>query len=224
MPPAPLKLVPPPSDRPAPRVPERRRTAPTPERIARRRWMVMIAKRVLPLVALALLTAVALWPEITRDVANTRLGLHSNAIVPESGQLTQARYNGVDTSNRPYTVTADTSRQTTPDRIDLTAPVGDMTLANGTWLRGEGSEGVYMQQEGQLDLSGNVTLYRDDGITLQTDTATLDVKQGAAATDAMVHVEGPFGTLDAQGFTMLDNGTLIRFHGPGRLLLNGQSK
>ena len=28
----------------------------------------------------------------------------------------------------------------------------------------------------------------------------------------------------AQGFTVLDNGTLIRFHGPGRLLLNGQSK
>jgi lipopolysaccharide export system protein LptC len=221
--PAPLKLVTPSGQRPEPRVPASRKRAPTPERIARRRWMVMITKRVLPVIALALLTSIALWPEIGRDARNGHLG-DVSSVEAQSGLMTQARYNGVDTGGRPYTVTAVTARQSTPDRIDLTSPVGDMTLANGTWLRGEGKVGVYMQQEGQLDLTGNVTLYRDDGITLQTDTATLDVKQGAASTADRVHVEGPFGTLDAQGFTVLDHGTLIRFAGPGRLLLNGSSK
>lgn len=201
-----------------------RRTPPAPGRIARRRFLVLIVKWVLPVVALALLTTVAAWPELSRDVAGSRLTLRRGGVDPESGQLTHARYNGVDLHARPYTVTADFAKQPTQDRIDLTMPVGDMTLENGTWLRGEGQQGVYMQQSGQLDLSGNVTLYRDDGITLQTDMATLDVKQGAAASAAMVHVEGPFGTLDAQGFTLLDKGSAIQFTGPGRLVLNGQKK
>jgi hypothetical protein len=40
----------------------------------------------------------------------------------------------------------------------------------------------------------------------------------------MTHAEGPFGTLDAQGFTATDGGTVIHFAGPGRLLLNGHAK
>lgn len=78
-----------------------------------------------------------------------------------------------------------------------------------------------MQQLGQLDLSGNVTLYRDDGITLQTDAATLDVKANAAASASKVHAEGPFGTLDAQGFSLFEGGAIMQFHGPSRLVLNG---
>lgn len=204
--------------------PRTRKGAPTQKRIARRHWRVTLAKRILPLVALALLTLIAIWPEISRDLNTTRFAIGRGTVDPESGKLSQARYNGVDEQERPYTVTADFARQTTPDRVDLTNPVGDMTLANGTWLRGEGRQGVYMQQEGQLDLSGNVILYRDDGITLQTDAATLDVKSGSASTASMVHVEGPFGTLDAQGFTVLDHGSVVQFTGPGRLLLNSQNK
>ena len=41
----------------------------------------------------------------------------------------------------------------------------------------------------------------------------------------MTHVEGPFGTLDAQGFAMLDRAiAVIQFTGPGRMVLNGGSK
>jgi len=182
-----------------------------------------MAKRVLPVVALLLLTLIALWPEINRDVAS-RVAFRRGAVEPESGQLTQARYNGVDEHGRPYTVTADFARQSTVERIDLTRPIGDMSLQNGTWMRGEARSGVYMQTQGVLDLSGDVNLYRDDGISMQTDTATLDVKSGAATSAALVHVEGPFGTIDAQGFTLVDRGTAIQFAGPGRLVLNGRRK
>ncbi len=39
----------------------------------------------------------------------------------------------------------------------------------------------------------------------------------------MVHAEGPFGTLDAQGFTLTDKGSAIQFFGPGHLVLNSAS-
>ena len=36
-----------------------------------------------------------------------------------------------------------------------------------------------------------------------------------------VHAEGPFGVLDAQGFTVMDKGAAIDFPGPAHLVLNG---
>ncbi len=195
--------------------------AATPGAIARRRWLVLIAKRLLPVAALCLLASVALWPELNRDAARARPAFQRGMVEPDSGQLIKARYNGVDEDGRPYTVTADQARQITADQIELTSPIGDLTLGNGSWMRGAGRNGVYLQQAGVLDLWDNVTLYRDDGITMQTDAATFDVKSGVAASASMVHVEGPFGTLDAQGFTVLDRGAVIQFMGPSRLVLNG---
>ena len=197
------------------------RPLPSAAAIARRRWMVALTKFMLPMVALAILATVALWPEIDRTLNEARVSFRRGMPVPESGQLTDARYHGVDDHGRPYTVTAAIARQVTPERIDLTTPVGDVSLESGSWLMAKAQRGVYLQRTQQLDLSGDVTLYRDDGITLITDSAAVDLKAGAAAGAAMTHAEGPFGTLDAQGFAATDNSTIIRFTGPGRLVLNG---
>ena len=35
------------------------------------------------------------------------------------------------------------------------------------------------------------------------------------------HAEGPFGTLDAQGFVLVDKGAVIQFQGPAHMVLNG---
>ncbi len=200
------------------------RKVPAPGAILRRTWFVSITKRLLPLIALALLTIVAIWPEMGREALQGRLGGHVGLADPQNGLLNQARYNGVDEQGRRFTVTADLARQVTPDRIDLTAPIGDLTLMNGTWVTARSRTGVYLQQTQQLDLAGDVQMYRDDGVTLSTDSASIDLKAGIAASDARVHVEGPFGTLDAQGFTLLDRGAVIQFTGPGRLILNGHPK
>jgi lipopolysaccharide export system protein LptC len=84
--------------------------------------------------------------------------------------------------------------------------------------------GVYEQKASRLDLSGEVTLYRDDGTVLTTESATIDMRANAAAGHEMVHAEGPFGVLDAQGFTVLDRGAVVQFTGPARLVLNGERK
>ncbi len=38
---------------------------------------------------------------------------------PQSGEMTQARYHGVDERGRPYTMTATTARQVSPERVNL---------------------------------------------------------------------------------------------------------
>lgn len=199
----------------------RDRMLPTPGRIARRRFLITMTKWVLPLVAMTLLAMIALWPEI--DAATTKARLAMNHVSGEmaGGKLIDARYKGVDEKGRPYTVTAATAWRIDAQKVGLTLPKGDITLENGTWLMLTSKEGTFIQGLNQLDLVKDVTLYRDDGTTMHTESATIDVKAGAAAGSEPVHVEGPFGVLDAQGFTVMDKGSAIDFPGPAHVILNG---
>lgn len=199
----------------------RDRLPPAPGRIARRRFLITLTKWVLPLTAMSLLASIALWPEIEDAATRSRLRMNHVSGEMDGGNLLDARYNGVDEKGRSYTITAATAKQIDPERVGLTMPKGDITLENGTWLMLTSKEGTFMQHLNQLDLVKDVTLYRDDGTTMHTNSASIDLKAGAAAGSEPVHVEGPFGVLDAQGFTVMDNGTAIDFPGPAHLVLNG---
>jgi lipopolysaccharide export system protein LptC len=201
----------------------RDRMPPAPRRIARRRFLITLTKWALPMAAMALLASIALWPEIQEATIKGRLMAGRLSGEVDGGKLLDARYNGVDEKGRPYTITAATAWQINPERVGLTTPKGDITLENGTWLMLTSKEGTFMQHLNQLDLAKDVTLYRDDGTTLNTESASIDLKAGAAAGSAPTHVEGPFGVLDAQGFTVMDKGTAIDFPGPAHLVLNGAS-
>ena len=69
-----------------------------------------------------------------------------------------------------------------------------------------------------------MVIYRDNGVTLQTPSAAVDLKAGAAAGSQHTHAEGPFGTLDAQGFALVDKGAVVQFDGKSRLVLNEQNQ
>lgn len=194
-------------------------------RIRMRRFTVLVAKLGLPLLALALLSAIALWPEINRM---TREGGASFrrvfALEAESGRMVEPHYKGVDERNRPYTVTASWATQSSANRIDLGDPKGDMVLESGNWMQVDAKDGVFIQRAELLDLSHDVVMYRDDGTVIRTETASIDVKQGAASGNDKTHAEGPFGTLDSQGFMLTDKAGAIQFQGPAKLVVNGASK
>lgn len=194
---------------------------PSARHLARRHTVVILAKWLLPALALALLSSIALWPEFDSTTEEARLAFKRISAEIHGAELIDARYHGIDDKGRPYTVTAATAQQNGPERIDLTSPKADITLENGSWVMLQAKQGVYRQNSKQLDLSRDVTLYRDDGTTMVTASAAIDMKNSAAAGAEPVHAEGPFGVLDAQGFTLLDKGAIIQFTGPANLLLNG---
>lgn len=196
----------------------------TPGGLARRRLVITLTKWLLPTCAMLLLAAIALWPELGRLTDATRVAYQRISGEVASATMTEARYRGVDQQGRPYTLTAVTARQAGPDRVNLTTVKGDTTLSNGTWLMLQAKVGVFLTNTNQLDLSQDVTLYRDDGTTMVTNSASIDLKNGVAAGAEPTHAEGPFGTLDAQGFTVIDKGAAIQFPGPAHLVLNGTSQ
>lgn len=190
---------------------------------AGRRRRVTWSKRLLPVGAVLLLATIALWPEISRQINAGRRALRPGLTGEfEAGKLLNVRYHGID-GTRPYTVTADQALQDGPERINLVQPKGDLTSDNGSWTYVQAKAGVYIQHASLLDLSGDVVVYRDNGVTLQTQSAAMDLKSGAAAGNEKTHAEGPFGTLDAQGFALVDKGAVIQFQGASRLVLNGSS-
>jgi lipopolysaccharide export system protein LptC len=188
---------------------------------ARRGRVVRLAKFGLPVVALALLSSIALWPEISRTIERSRVTWHRlTSIDPSSGTMRRPRYRGYDGQNQPYTVVADTADRVGQERFNLRQPRGDLTLHNGTWLQVRSKRGAYFQHSDLLDLYQDVLLYRQDGTIMQSASASIDMHGGAVTSDDPTHAEGPFGTLDAQGFTLLDKGNIVQFHGPAKLVLN----
>jgi lipopolysaccharide export system protein LptC len=202
----------------------RMRRLPTSRHLARRHIAITLTKLLLPALALALLASIALWPEFDRAKEHALQAFRRISSEIEAAQLIDARYHGIDDKGRPYTLTAATAQEAGPERVNLTTPKGDITLQDGTWLMLQAKQGVFMKHINELDLSHDVTLYRDDGTTLLTASASIDMKNGAAAGADPVHAEGPFGVLDAQGgFTLVDKGSTIQFAGPAHLLLNAAS-
>ncbi len=198
---------------------------PTGKRAGRRR-RVTLTKLMLPVFAVVLLASLVLWPQIAAQINNARISYRRGGLSGEfqAGKLRDVRYRGMDARGRPYTITSDAAVQDGPERLNLVNPKGDIQNENGSWTLVESKDGVYIQHAGLLDLSGDVVVYRDDGITVRTQSAAMDLKAGAAAGNQATHVEGPFGTLDAQGFALVDKGAVVQFQGKSRLLLNGSHR
>jgi lipopolysaccharide export system protein LptC len=203
--------------------PSRERRAPSVGELARRRFLVSIAKRLLPAAALALLAAVALWPEFDSAADRGRVAFRRvTQARPDALRIVDPRYQGVDEQNRPYTVTAAVATQASnDDLVNLQVPRADLLMTDGSWVYIEAREGRFDKPRNHLDLNGRVTVHHDDGTQFVTETAAVDLTAGAAAGDQPVAAQGPFGTLTAQGFRLIDRGQVVIFTGQARAVLEG---
>jgi lipopolysaccharide export system protein LptC len=96
-----------------------------------------------------------------------------------------------------------------------------MTMASGSWIMVQSRDGLYHAKAQHLDLSNHVVLYRDDGTTVRTSKAAINLKAATASGNQIVNADGPFGTLDAKGFAITDRGARLHFTGPAKLVLDG---
>lgn len=203
--------------------PSRQRRSPRPGQLARRRILVGLAKRLLPALALALLALVVFWPEIEGDEDRSRVSFRRvSQPVAESLRVLSPRYQDVDELSRPYTVTARVAQQLGAERIlDLEAPRADMVLTDGGWVHLSADTGRYDRPRHHLDLTGAVTIHHDNGVALRTPEASVEIEAGTASGDAPVAAQGPFGTLEAEGFRLKERGTVVVFTGRAHAVLEG---
>jgi lipopolysaccharide export system protein LptC len=177
----------------------------------------------LPATAAVLLLLVLVVPQFRGDDGRFRAG--ETPVVDaavDALSMVNARYFGIDAKGQPYSITAKSVRERTgaDKRIELGAPQADVTLDGGPWLSIEADSGLYDRDGDVLDLTGNVSLFQDQGYELHTVTATIRLKTGAATSRAPVEGQGPFGELTSAGFDLYDKGRVVVFSGPAHLVLN----
>jgi lipopolysaccharide export system protein LptC len=183
---------------------------------------VQAMKLFLPALAIGLVMLVAAWPSIQETFEKLRPKLpRLDLSEARDLRMVNARFSGIDKQHRPYVLTADVARQSPQqnDLMSLEGPKADITLTNGAWVVLSGDTGVYLNQGQLLDLFGNVKLIHDRGYELNTDTAHLDLAAGTGEGHDPVAGQGVFGTIESDGFRLLDHGQTIVFTGKATLHL-----
>jgi len=183
---------------------------------------VGMMKVLLPALAAALILLVFAWPQIA--FKDDRFGLGMTRLTLDQAEnltMLNARYDGIDEARQPYSITADMATQSKQDEnlFSLELPKADMTTKEGAWLALTAREGKYRRADEQLDLAGSVSLFHDQGFELRSESAHIDLGAGTAEGIEPVEGQGTFGTIDAQGFRVLDSGQTIIFTGKSRLIL-----
>lgn len=175
----------------------------------------------LPVLTVLVIVVVLVWP-IVFNRAGFRLGS-----APSSGgsgfyaRMNSPQFTGVDRRDQYYTVTASsaTQRRAGEEIFDLDAPKADWNLNDGSWMAVTSDGGRFDKKQKQLDLIGHVSLFQDRGYELLTDAATVDLATGNASGERKVVGQGPAGTIESEGFQLLDKGQTVIFTGQAKMLL-----
>jgi lipopolysaccharide export system protein LptC len=187
-----------------------------------------VLRVLLPAIAVGLLMVAAAWPQLRSD--DERLRIEFAAVGPQGGskpQVLNPRLLGVDELRRPFQVTADVgSRLGGGGEVEiyqLDQPKADIVLEDGSWVALTATDGVYDRDTEMLYLTGAVNLFHDSGYEFNTAAARVNLNDRSAEGDQAVHGQGPFGTVDAEGFRVVNNGDVIFFSGKARMtILGGQ--
>jgi lipopolysaccharide export system protein LptC len=183
---------------------------------------VVLLKRVLPAVGVALLLLIAIWPRLAPLWDRMRFAFPAIDLrEAKELQMVNPRYAGVDRTGRPFVVTAAAGRQV-PDRQDLMslrAPRADVKTHGGADVVVTAATGIYQSQTQLLDLFEEVTLVHQNGTRFVTKTARVNAADSTAKGSDPVEGHGPSGDVKAQGFEILDKGDTILFTGRSDLLL-----
>lgn len=185
------------------------------------RW-VWALKYALPVIAIALVAMVGLWPHLNPLAGRFKVEAIKISIADALNvRIVEPRWTGTDKFNRPFVVTAHDAVQDAKDNqlVRLNLPKADITLENGTWIALMSEEGTFFRDLDVLDLFGQVSLFHDQGYEFRTQSAQFDAKSGAASGDSSVVGHGPFGQIEGAGFRINGDGTHVVFTGKSKLII-----
>src|SRR4029453_11751805 len=97
--------------------------------------------------------------------------------------------------------------------ISLKKPLADIVMSGGAYVALTANDGVLDRDADIITLNGDVTLFHDNGLSFQTDSATINLKEKTAEGSETVEGQNGKGELISQGFRVLDDGDTIVFTG-----------
>lgn len=190
------------------------------------RLHIKLLKVVLPIVALALVLVVVVWPQIRPNMDRLQMtSLPTAEPGSDSESAINARYQGEDQQGQPFSIVADTIKDVDSEgsRMQLAQPRAEITLKDGEVWTLAADSGLYDRAQKLLDLGGTVTLASESGYRFRTTQAHIDLNTNIASGSAPVQGNGPFGKLAAQGFRITDQGQTVFFNGQAKMVVTSNS-
>lgn len=181
----------------------------------------------LPVAALGIVAIVMAWPKMETAITPvTPENVSQNQAPATQNELINPRFEGADSGNNPYILTASRAVQSTQnaDILLLTTPVGDMTFSAQESVNITAQKGNYRQEAGLLHLEGAVKVKHSSGYQLDTTRLMIDTKARETRTDQPVAIAGPAAILNASGMEGRNQDGVLVFTGPARLILKESLK
>ncbi|TAE33652.1 MAG: LPS export ABC transporter periplasmic protein LptC [Alphaproteobacteria bacterium] len=179
--------------------------------------LVRLIKWGLVAIILGILIFVIAIPLLTMDPAGQPLVEMNN---PNTSKNTPSdppimenpKFQGLDSENHPYFMTAKTALQSSEHTITLNKIQADLTLNEGAWMTLLADQGVLDTKEESLLLQGHVQIYHNAGHEMHTSEARIDLRTRHARGTHPIHIQGHLGRIDADSFIMMQKEQRIIFN------------
>lgn len=130
----------------------------------------------------------------------------------EKPKMLNPRFQGVDSSNQPFYITADSATQKSDEEVLLHNVNGDITTKDGGWASVKADYGTMFTERNELHLSSNVHLFTGDGYEFKTNKAIVYTDKNIIEGDEKIRGQGTTGVIHAGGFRVEDGGKKIIFN------------
>lgn len=178
------------------------------------------AMRIGLIAAAVLLTVLlALWPLLREGESSFVLNEETMRSAAEKIQILRPRYEGTDSLNRLFAITAERAEQSSPDdpTVLLESIAARMELGEGRSATATADDGVYDTDREVLQVPESMHLTTSDGYRLDAQEATVDLVNKMIVSDRPVEGEGPLGHIKANRFTIDIDARKAVFEGDVRM-------
>lgn len=181
---------------------------------------VRFLKRALPIggsLAIAVLVAAYLMSQFSLP----RIDPGEAAVVDGKLVMNNPKLAGTDPNQRPYTLSAERAVQDAakPTRVTLEKIEGRLAVSDTNFAKVGAGTGVYDTEARTLELSGQVRVDTDDGMSIRLENAAIDIDKGTLVSNSPVTVDTGRARVSAQSLKVSNKGKSIVFENKVRMLL-----
>lgn len=168
--------------------------------------------------AAVMIGLVIVWPQMNaqQEEAVSLLASETEQLnLPKDQMMVNPRFFTVDDKGEPFNMTADAAFELPGEmrRIQLEGIKADVLKENGQWIAVDSDIGIYSQANNTMELLEKVNLYTQSGGEMETTQALINLKSRDIFGEKDVFVRTSLGYARAQGFSVTQDGTIIKLNG-----------
>lgn len=187
--------------------------------------LVVSLKVLFPSLAAVMIGLVIVWPQMKaqqEDAVSLLASETEQMKAPDDQVMINPRFFAVDEKDEPFNLTAETAFELPGEtrRIQLEAVKADILKHDDRWIALDAAVGIYSQAEDTMELLNQVNLYTQTGGEIETTQALINMKNRDIVGNQDVLLRSEKGYARAQGFSVTQNGTVIRLTGKTRVVFS----